>query len=331
MSAGVPSPASIAGRIPVRLDTEFITTVMPYLYCVVLAVAIYILDSPLLVGAGSLDIRATALLPLALVAFGQTLAVFTRGTDLSVGGVLSVATALLASHFTGTGAMLVLELLGVVAIAALAGAVNGFIIARSALQPFIVTLSTWSILGGVAILLLPQEGGAVSPELTGWVTGTLVGIPKSVLAVGLLVVLWFWLRWSRFILDLKAIGSDQRRAELMGVRIVRRKVETYMASSVFAALAGIWLAGQSGGGSPIIGNEYILTSVAAVVIGGTSIFGGTGSVAASIAGALALEMIPDLIFALHISSFWTGFVQGVLLIVAVTFSSLVLHLRRSRV
>ena len=331
MSAGVPSPASIAGRIPVRLDTQFITTVMPYLYCVVLAVAIYILDSPLLVGAGSLDIRATALLPLALVAFGQTLAVFTRGTDLSVGGVLSVATALLASHFTGTGAMLVLELLGVLAVAALAGAVNGFIVARSALQPFIVTLSTWSILGGVAILLLPQEGGAVSPQLTGWVTGTLVGVPKSVLAVGLLVVLWFWLRWSRFILDLKAIGSDERRAELMGVRIVRRKVETYMASSVFAALAGIWLAGQSGGGSPIIGNEYILTSVAAVVIGGTSIFGGTGSVAASIAGALALEMIPDLIFALHISSFWTGFVQGVLLIVAVTFSSLVLHLRRSRV
>ena len=67
------------------------------------------------------------------------------------------------------------------------------------------------------------------------------------------------------------------------------------------------------------------------MIGGTSIFGGKGSVAASIAGALALEMIPDLIFALHISSFWTGFVQGVLLIVAVTFSSLVLHLRRSRV
>jgi ribose transport system permease protein len=122
-----------------------------------------------------------------------------------------------------------------------------------------------------------------------------------------------------------------RRAELAGVRIVRRTIQTYVASAVFASLAGVWLAAQSGGGSPIIGNDYILPSVAAVVIGGTSIFGGTGSVAASIAGALALQMIPDLIYALQISSFWTGFVQGVLLIVAVTFSSLVLRLRRDQV
>jgi ribose transport system permease protein len=317
-------------RIHLHLDRAFLTAAMPYLYCLVLGIGIYALNSALLVGPGSLDIRATALLPLALVAFGQTLAVFTRGTDLSVGGVLSVATALLASHFSGHGVLLVAELFAVVAAAAFAGAINGLIIARTALQPFIVTLSTWSILGGIAILLLPQEGGAVSPQLTSWLTGAIFGVPKSVLIVVLLLLLWVWLRWSRFILDLKAIGSDERRAELVGVKIVRRKVETYMASAVLAALAGVWLAGQSGGGSPVIGNEYILTSVAAVVVGGTSIFGGTGSVAASIAGALALEMIPDLIYALHISSFWTGFVQGALLIVAVTLSSLVLHLRRSR-
>lgn len=320
----------LADRFPVRFDRALLTAAIPYLYCVILATGIYVLNSALLVGPGSLDIRATALLPLALVAYGQTLAVFTRGTDLSVGGILSVATALLASRFGGHGAHLVAELFAVIALAALAGAVNGLIIARTVLQPFIVTLSTWSILGGIAILLLPQEGGSVSPQLTAWLTGSVLGVPKSVVSLALLLLSWIWLRWSRFILDLKAIGSDERRAELVGVKIVRRKVQTYMASAALAALAGIWLAGQSGGGSPVIGNEYILTSVAAVVIGGTSIFGGTGSVAASLAGALALEMIPDLIYALNISSFWTGFVQGILLIFAVTLSSLVLHLRRSR-
>ena len=75
------------------------------------------------------------------------------------------------------------------------------------------------------------------------------------------------------VLDLKAVGSDERRAELAGVRIVRRKIEVYAVSGGMAALAGIWLAGQAGGGSPVVGNDYILTSVAAVVVGGTSISG----------------------------------------------------------
>jgi ribose transport system permease protein len=110
----------------------------------------------------------------------------------------------------------------------------------------------------------------------------------------------------------------------------RRKILVYAVSGGLAALAGIYLAGQSGGGSPIIGNDYILESVAAVVIGGTSIFGGKGSAAASMVGAIALLMIPDLIFAANISSFWTGFVQGVLLILTVTLSSLVLQTQRRR-
>jgi ribose transport system permease protein len=132
------------------------------------------------------------------------------------------------------------------------------------------------------------------------------------------------------VLDLKAIGSDERRARLAGIRVARRKVQVYALSGALAALAGMYLAGQSGGGSPIIGNDYILESVAAVVIGGSSIFGGKGSAAASVVGAIAFLMIPDLIFSANISTFWTGFVQGVLLILTVTLSSLVLQTRRRR-
>ncbi len=324
---------TVAGRrIPlraVRVGRDSVPALMPYAYCLVLVVAISALDSGLVFGPGSLDIRAAAVLPLALVAFGQTLAVFTSGTDLAVGGILSVATTLLATHLNGTGATLVAELGAVVLFGAAAGGLNGAIIARTRLQPFIVTLAMWSVWGGVAILILPQEGGSVAPQLNGWMTGAILGVPKSVIGVVVLFLLWGWLRWSGFILDLKAIGSDQQRAQLVGVPVMRRKVQTYAASGACAALAGIWLASQSGGGSPVIGNDYILQSVAAVVIGGTSIFGGVGSVAASITGAIGLLMIPDLIYALHISSFWTGFVQGLLLIIAVTASSLLLKLRKT--
>jgi ribose transport system permease protein len=329
--SGATASLVAAWRPTLGSKRELLIALIPYLYCLVLALAIYFVNSSLLFGTGAIDIRATALMPLALIGFGQTLAVFTRGIDLSVGGIMSMSTALLATRFTGSGLLLVGELLAVVGLGIVGGAFNGLIIAKTNLQPFIVTLATWSIWGGIAILLLPQEGGQVSVSLTNWLTGSILGVPKSVIGIALLEALWIWMRWSYFILDLKAIGSDVRRAELTRVPVVRRKIETYAASGAFAALAGIWLAAQQGGGSPVVGNDYILTSVAAVVIGGTSIFGGTGSVAATIAGALALQMIPDLIFALNISSYWTGFVQGALLIVAVLMSSLVLQVRRSRV
>jgi len=320
----------LARRRP-PIGRDLLTVLMPYLYCLALIIAIGSLNSSVLIGPGALDIRATALMPLALIAAGQTLAMFTGGIDLAVGGIMSTATALLATHFSSSGVTLIGELIAVVALGGLGGAVNGLVIAKTSLQPFIVTLSTWSVWGGIAILVLPQEGGTVSPELTNWLTGSIGPVPKSIIAVLLLVVLWLWFRWSRFILDLKAIGSDVTRARLAGVPVTRRKIETYLVSGTLAALAGVWLAGQQGGGSPVVGNDYILTSVAAVVIGGTSIFGGRGSVAATVAGGLALQMIPDLIFTLNISSFWTGFVQGVLLIIAVLVSSLVLQAGRNRV
>lgn len=330
-AAGVARAARmmLPARMP-RFDRDAASTLMPYVYCVILGTGIYVLNSPILFGGGAIDIRATAVLPLALVAVGQTLAIFTRGIDLSIGGIMSVATALLATHFAGHGVLLVAELIAVVALGALAGAINGAIIGFTRLQPFIVTLATWSIWGGVALLILPQEGGQTSTQLTTWVTGDVGFLPKSVILVAILFFIWGWARWSRFVLDLKAIGSDERRARLAGIRVARRKVQVYALSGALAALAGMYLAGQSGGGSPIIGNDYILESVAAVVIGGSSIFGGKGSAAASIVGAIAFLMIPDLIFSANISTFWTGFVQGVLLILTVTLSSLVLQTRRRR-
>jgi ribose transport system permease protein len=104
---------------------------------------------------------------------------------------------------------------------------------------------------------------------------------------------------------------------------VRRKIQVYEASGGFAALAGIWLTGTNAQGSPTSGNQFILWSVAAVVLGGTSIFGGRGSVASAILGAITLLMIPDLVFALGLESFWSIFLQGATLIVAVTANSLV--------
>jgi ribose transport system permease protein len=310
-------------RLAARLGRGDLPLLMPYLYIVALGLAIYILEPALIDGPGAIDARFTLVVPLALVAFGQTLVMFTRGIDLSIGGLISLVSALLATHLDRGGPLIVLELLALVLLATVLGSLNGVIIARTGLQPFIVTLATWSIWGGVAFAVLPVEGGTPPNGLINAVLGSIAGVPKSVLVVAVLFLLWFWLRPTRFITDLTAIGSDEDRARLLGVHVARRKVQAYAVSGAFAALASIWVTAQTAAGAPNGGDQFILSSIAAVVLGGTSIYGGKGSAASSIAGAIAFLMIPDLVFALNLPSFWSIFFQGLILILAVTFNSLV--------
>jgi ribose transport system permease protein len=326
MSSSQPSGLSLAwlrdrsglsGR-PVDLPL-----LMPYGYVVALTLAIVLLSPRLIYGPGAIDARFALVVPLALVAFGQTLVLLTRGIDLSVGGVISVVSALLATHLDHGGVALVGEVLLVAAIGTAIGVLNGVMIRVTGIQPFIVTLATWSIWGGVAFAVLPIEGGTPAAGLTSAVTGAWGGVPKSVVVTLLLVALWFWLRPTRFVTDLIAIGSDETRAHLMGVRVAWRKIQAYAVCGLLAALASVWVTGQTEAGAPNGGDQFILASIAAVVLGGTSIFGGKGSGASSVAGAVAYLMIPDLIFSLNLTSFWSTFFQGLVLIVAVVFNSLV--------
>ena len=272
---------------------------MPYLYILLLGSAIFALQSSLIDGPGAIDARFSLVLSLALVGFGQTLVILTRGIDLSVGGVISATSALLATHLAANGPLIVLELTGVIVGGVLVGCLNGFMIAYTSIQPFVVTLATWYVFDGVAFGFLPIEGGKVSTSLVSAVTGSVLGVPKSVCAVVVLFLLWRWLRPTRFITDLIAIGSDEGRARLLGVRVKRRKIQAYATCAFFASLAGIYFTAQSQSGSPDGGDQFILNSIAAVVLGGASIFGGKGSAASSIAGAIAFLMIPDLVFALE--------------------------------
>ncbi len=296
---------------------------MAYVYVAVMAGAVFVLEPALIDGSGAMGANFSLVVPLALVAFGQTLAMLTRGIDLSVGGVISVSSALLATHLNATGWLLLPELLAIVALGVLIGCLNGAMIAFTPIQPFIITLATWTIWDGVAFGILPIEGGTVSPTLINASTGGFLGVPKSVWIVVLLFLFWRWLRSTRFVEDLVAIGSDQTRARLLGVRIAKRKIQAYALIGLLAALASIWVTAQTQAGSPDGGDQFILNSVAAVVIGGTSIFGGKGSAASSIMGSIAFLLIPILVFALNLTSFWSIFFEGLVLIVAVTFNSII--------
>jgi ribose transport system permease protein len=260
--------------------------------------------------------------PLMLVGFGQTLVILTRGIDLSVGGIFSLATALIATKMTGDGDI-VLWVPLIILIGLAAGAINGLLIVRTKMQPFIVTLASWSVFSGLALLALPTEGGSVAPGLTSALSGSAL-VPKALILALVLVVVWIVLRRTRFGTAVLSVGSSEAAAKLNDVPVDRTKIIVYALSGMFTALGALYyVAVLTFSGSPVAGDPFILQSVAAVVIGGTSLAGGRGSLIGTMLGALSLSMIAQIVFFSGAESYWSQFVQGMLILGAVLLFAVV--------
>jgi ribose transport system permease protein len=198
------------------------------------------------------------------------------------------------------------------------------------LQPFLVTLATWSILNGAAMLILPTDGGSVPGWWIGFGYMQFLGLASPVWMLVALVVFWWWFRSTRAGITIQATGSSEKSAFLSGVSITRVNVLTYGLSGLFAAGAALYLTTQTGAGSPTIGKDYILPSVAAAVIGGVSLFGGRGHLAGTLVGAYILTLIGNLVFVLSISSYWQPVAQGGILLLSVLASSVAEKAARGR-
>lgn len=262
------------------------------------------------------DARALSVnaLPLVLIALAQFLIILTRGIDLSLGPVASVSGALMALTATDNPALgIALPLAAGLA----AGLLNGVLIVELRLPPIIVTLATMSIWQGVALVVLPNPGGAVpggfQDILMGGFSSPTIGLVTLVVWGGLMT----WLMNSRFGLSLRAIGSDEAAAEMSGVRVGRTKIAAYAIGGLLAAISGMYMAVSMSSGSPVVGDGYILTSIAAVVIGGVPLVGGRGSPLAVIMGALILTITSSLLYFAQVSSFYQSLINGLILLLVV--------------
>jgi len=271
---------------------------------------------------------------LALVAMAQTLPVLTAGLDLSVGMVFVLANCVASALVVGSVFETALGLVVVLLVGIGCGALNGIIVVYGRLQPIITTLATGAIYYGFALLLRPVPGGDVNADLADALTGQLPGgIPASLLFI-LMVVLVIWVPFRRSVLGRAAyaVGSSETAAYMSGVPIGQAKILAYALSGLLASIAGLMLTfiTYSGEASAAIGGTYTLNSIAAVVIGGTSLFGGAGSAVGSIFGAFALRTIGDLMFVFDLQPFWQPLVQGVILLLAVSLGALRLLRIRNR-
>lgn len=278
------------GRVRLRWDVLSAVAVL-----VALAATDLVLQ-PGLADLAQLGLLLQTALPLVFVAAAQTVVVLVRGLDLSVGGVLAVAGVTTASAHGGSPLWMVLAL----AVGTVLGLVNGLLVAGAGLQPFIATLATWTIFDGIALKIMATDGGAPPASAVELATGTTGAVPNSVLLVAGLLAGWFALRRSRFGHRMVAVGTDRERARLGGTRTRLVLVVAFALSGFLAACAGVLSAGVTASGSPTVGDRYILVSVAAVVIGGTSLLGGRGGIGLTVLAALSLTLIGDIVAAVNL-------------------------------
>ena len=297
----------------------------PFLVACLMLMVIVAIYGALQKGVFTLDeinLDTAAAMTLILAATGQTIVLIRGGIDLSIGGMISLGTVIAATQFTDDPLNVVMWSGLIIALGFAVGAVNGFLISALRLQPFLVTLASWSILNGIAMLILPTDGGSVPGWWIGFSYNQILGLASPVWMLIGLIVFWYWFRATRLGITIQATGSNEKSAFLSGVSITRTNIVTYGLSGLFAAAAALYLTTQTGAGSPTIGKDYILPSVAAAVIGGVSLFGGRGHLLGTVIGALILTLIGNLVFVLRVSSYWQPVMSGVILLVAVLASSL---------
>lgn len=300
--------------------------VIPYLVLIVL-VAVMGALKPATLSLYYVGIKCDLSLPLIFIAVGQTLVVISMGMDLSVGGIMSISTCILAtvSQTSLVGAIALVLLLGIAT-----GCLNGFLIWKFHLQPFIATLGTWTILDGGALWILKSDGGYIPPDFTSFLIARVGGVPVSLFFIVVIILLWLLLKNTPFGYSIYAIGSNERAAYFNGINVGKNKMMIYAISGLCAAMGGIIYAGINGTGSPTVGESNIMMSVAAAVIGGTSLAGGRGGVAGTIIGVFILKIISDILVFAGVTSYYTSLCQGLLLIISVAIGSISTLIKQKR-
>ena len=261
-------------------------------------------------------------MPLLITAVGQMFVVLVGGLDLSIGSVVSFTTAVLALDLPGYVTIPCVFLL-----AGLIGATNGYCVTRLNVHPIVATLSMQYVVLGVTRVLRPVSGGTVPDGVRWLVEGSILGLPLPVFwGFVTLLVAWKLLYGSRYGLHLFAIGGgiaagSNDAARNFGIPATRNILLAYVICSLFAALAGVFLAGRIVSGDPNVGLLMELDAVTAVAIGGTQLSGGVGSLHGTVIGVAVLEFLSNGMNLLNVTPFVQTAIKGVLLMAVVALQS----------
>lgn len=263
------------------------------------------------------------------ISVGMTLVILTGGIDLSVGSVLALSGAVAAGmmknglELQGAGAFVGFSFFGCIVVALLIGAIlgafNGLMITRFKLPPFVATLGMLTIARGLTMLYtngFPITGLGESFSFLG--TGWLIGVPMPVwVALAVVIFFAFYMKKTRTGRYIFAIGGNEKASLLSGIKVDKVLLLVYTLAGVLSAVAGLLVTARLDSAQPNAGGGYELDAIAAVVIGGTSMSGGKGSIAGTVVGALIIGVLNNGLVLLDVSPFWQQVIKGFVIIGAV--------------
>lgn len=255
---------------------------------------------------------------LGILAIGQTFVIAVGMIDLSVGMIAGLVVVLTCWMLGGDPELTLVAVGLMLALGSAIGWLNGALVNRLRLHPLILTFAMLSVLQGVIFTITDRSVGRASPILQTIANGSLFGFPLSaILLLAVLALAHVVFAYSRFGYHLIAVGGNAEGARRAGVDVKRVRCAAFVISGGLAALAGVLLAGRLGTGYPLAGSGLELDAIVAVVLGGTALAGGRGSVLRSVGGVIALTIISNVLNLLEVPAFVQLFVKGLIIIAAI--------------
>ena len=254
------------------------------------------------------------------IALGMTFVILTGGIDLSVGSTLAVTSAIFAGLLQN-GMNTILAILIALGLGLILGLINGFLITKGKLAPFIVTLATMTIFRGLTLVYTdgrPIAGPKDNFAFQFLGKGQFLGIPFQVILFALaFLILWTILNKTALGRKIYAVGGNEKASFISGINIDKVKISVYVISSLMAVLSGLVLTSRLNSAQPTAGVAYEMDAIAAVVLGGTSMTGGSGSLTGTLIGILILGVLNNGLNLLGVSSFYQQIVKGIVILIAV--------------
>jgi ribose transport system permease protein len=317
-----------------RFTWKALTRRYPALFALILLVIALIVNfilQPNMFAGDTLNSNMRVFLPIILLTVGQAVVILGGGIDISVGAIVSIINTTLATRVGLQGSPEAMwQFVGVSLLAgALAGAINGYFVAFLRLQPIITTYATSFIYAGFALFILPNPGGGIPGPIAELYRSTSpLGLPLAFFVIAIVLGLWGYIRSTRYGNYLFAVGGKPQAAYETAVPVTWVQFSTYVISGLMAALAGIAITMLSGSGNAEIGASMTLTSITAVVIGGTAMSGGVGGVAGPVLGAITLGIIQNIISFAHINTWWETLVKALIIVMALAAPGIINLFRR---
>ena len=256
----------------------------------------------------------------ALIAFGMTFVILTGGIDLSVGSTLAL-TGAVAATLLAAGTDPILAMAAAIGLGFILGAINGLIITKGKVAPFIATLATMTIYRGLTLVYTDGRpisglGDSLAFQLFG--KGYFLGIPVPVVTMILaFVLLYFILHKTTFGRRVYAVGGNEEASKLSGINPDRVKIAVYAITGMLAAISALIITSRLNSAQPTAGESYELDAIAAVVLGGTSLTGGKGWIFGTLVGALIIGVLNNGMTLIGVSSFFQQVVKGIVILLAV--------------